>query len=289
MHDECTFFDRRILFCDLYLSDFLISKKIVFASLISLKKLNALFSQKLGKPKKVKIFPHIRWVKMIPSRHMSLQPYGLQDDVAKILLTAPEEENRRRIKLSVPDFEYIKDEYSVVQLCAGGAIHIYKNWSIDKWMILLSELAKDFPKIKWVMIGGDAVEDIENHPMWLPDKYLNLLGKTNINESSQIIKGAKFYLGLDSGPMHLAAFLGVPTFSLWGPTDHLAYGYESINPKLNKVIRLDLMCSPCESPLRNPTVMRYKNPMVCPEKECMKNLNVSNVLPECIKFIQKVR
>lgn len=289
MHDECAFYDRRVLFCDLYISDFLVSKKIVFASLLSLKKLNALFSEKLGKPKKIKIFPHIKWVKMMPTRHMSIQPYGLQDEVAKILLTAPVEETRNSLKLSSPEFEYIKDKYSVVQLCAGGAMHVYKNWSIDNWMILLSELAKEFPEIKWIMIGGEVFKDIESHPRWLPDKYLNLMGKTNIKESSQIIKGAKFYLGLDSGPMHLAAFLGVPTLSLWGPTDHLAYGYESINPKLNKVIRLDLKCSPCESPLRNPLSMRYKNPLVCPERECMNNLNVLKVLPECIKFIQKVR
>jgi hypothetical protein len=29
MHNECSFLDRKIYFCDLYISDFLISKKIV--------------------------------------------------------------------------------------------------------------------------------------------------------------------------------------------------------------------------------------------------------------------
>ncbi len=47
----------------------------------------------------------------------------------------------------------------------------------------------------------------------------------------------------DSGPMHLAAFLGTPTIAIWGPTHFSDLGYKQNNGLVN--ISLEKDCAPC--------------------------------------------
>ncbi|MCE2416274.1 lipopolysaccharide heptosyltransferase II [Candidatus Poribacteria bacterium] len=48
----------------------------------------------------------------------------------------------------------------------------------------------------------------------------------------------------DSGPMHLAAALGVPTVAIFGPTDHVAWHPLSENAS---IVRRDMPCWPCSA------------------------------------------
>jgi ADP-heptose:LPS heptosyltransferase len=43
---------------------------------------------------------------------------------------------------------------------------------------------------------------------------VDLLGKTNLLELIGLLRGAKFVVSVDSGPMHLAAALDVPLLSI---------------------------------------------------------------------------
>jgi ADP-heptose:LPS heptosyltransferase len=43
---------------------------------------------------------------------------------------------------------------------------------------------------------------------------VDLLGKTNLLELISLLRGAKFVVSVDSGPMHLAAALEVPLLSI---------------------------------------------------------------------------
>ena len=46
----------------------------------------------------------------------------------------------------------------------------------------------------------------------------------------------------DTGPMHLAAAMGTPVVALFGPSNPVRYGPQA--PR-QRVIRIDLPCSPC--------------------------------------------
>ena len=48
---------------------------------------------------------------------------------------------------------------------------------------------------------------------------VDLTGKTNLQQLAAVIKGAVVFIGGDTGPMHMAAALGVKTICLMGPTD----------------------------------------------------------------------
>ncbi len=51
-------------------------------------------------------------------------------------------------------------------------------------------------------------------PESLPPEVLDLTGKTSLGELIGIFRGARFVVSVDSGPMHLAAALGVPLLGI---------------------------------------------------------------------------
>ena len=54
-------------------------------------------------------------------------------------------------------------------------------------------------------------------PKSLPDfglGVIDLLGKTSLSELIGLLRGASYLVSVDSGPMHLAAALGIPLLSI---------------------------------------------------------------------------
>ena len=59
---------------------------------------------------------------------------------------------------------------------------------------------------------------------------------------AKLLKGAKGFIGNDSGFSHLAGYLGIPTVVLFGPTDPMVW--KPLGRKV-KVLYKNLTCSPC--------------------------------------------
>ena len=70
----------------------------------------------------------------------------------------------------------------------------------------------------------------------------NLSGKTSLRDLIGIFSRARFALGPDSGPMHIAAAVGIPVISLWGATSPIR---SSPWRSETFVIRGEAACSPC--------------------------------------------
>jgi len=102
-----------------------------------------------------------------------------------------------------------------IALCIGGKLPD-KNWGDANWRSVLSVLSSDHPKLGLLLIGA---EDESERSLSLSEDWLgpvlNLCGKTNPRESALAMKDAAFYLGHDSGPMHLAALMKVPCIALF--------------------------------------------------------------------------
>ena len=66
---------------------------------------------------------------------------------------------------------------------------------------------------------------------------------TTLDELADELMAACAYIGFDSGPTHLAAQLGLPTFAMFGPTDPAIWG--PIGPRVTIVApetpRIDMM------------------------------------------------
>jgi len=84
-----------------------------------------------------------------------------------------------------------------------------------------------------------------------------------VRQLAALIEKCSLFLCNDSGPMHIAAALNVPTVAVFGPTDHVRW--KPCNEKA-VIVRKDMDCWPCSA-------HKCKRGF-----ECMKSLPVSNVL-----------
>ncbi|MBC7485623.1 MAG: glycosyltransferase family 9 protein [Cytophagaceae bacterium] len=75
------------------------------------------------------------------------------------------------------------------------------------------------------------------------DRLKNFAGEISFGEYFKMLYlKCRIMLTIDSGPLHIARLLGVPTLSLWGPTDPKAY--IETGP-IHRAIYLGVACSPC--------------------------------------------
>lgn len=72
---------------------------------------------------------------------------------------------------------------------------------------------------------------------------LNLAGETTLGEFIELAAACALFLTNDSGAMHVASALGVPTVAVFGPTDPWATGPRGRRVRL---VREPLDCSPCK-------------------------------------------
>lgn len=71
---------------------------------------------------------------------------------------------------------------------------------------------------------------------------VNFAGKTSLREFIDMAAACEVFLTNDSGPMHIASALGVPTVAIFGATDEIATGPTGEH---SKVVRVAVECSPC--------------------------------------------
>lgn len=87
-------------------------------------------------------------------------------------------------------------------------------------------------KVVWA--GSAYIPCKENFP---DGAFLNLTGNTSLTSLASIIAKSDWVISNDSGPMHLAAALGVKTLGIFGPTDPRLYGPYPLNSPTNYVIQ----------------------------------------------------
>jgi heptosyltransferase-2 len=101
----------------------------------------------------------------------------------------------------------------------------------------------------------------------------DLSDKTTPAELAALIRRAEVAVTNDSGSMHVAASLGKPMVSVFGPTNPVHIGpYE----RPESVVRVDLPCSPCN----------YRRLSQCPfDHACMKQVTPAMVVDRVRKIV----
>ena len=142
-----------------------------------------------------------------------------------------------------------------------AASHL-KCWGDEKF-ILLAHRIREISSLSLVIVGGrDDTEKCRKISGEIEGSF-NLGGKLGFQELAALLERAKVFITNDSGPLHLASAIGVPTLAIFGPTNPLKYG--PLSP-LRRVVRKKISCSPCEL-------------AQCPGggHQCMKSLSVDEV------------
>ncbi len=111
--------------------------------------------------------------------------------------------------------EHLRSGPSIV-INMGGKV-AEKDWGEANWVALLNGLSHVHPELGLLVVG--AQEDSERArrvtAKW-PGPVVDACGRLSPRESAAAMRHASLFIGHDSGPMHLAASMGVPCVGLFG-------------------------------------------------------------------------
>jgi heptosyltransferase-1 len=153
----------------------------------------------------------------------------------------------------------LNKDYAVI---VPGARWKTKRWPAEEF----GQLASHLP-LQSAIVGSNTDKDIAGLIVSLSKgKALSLAGKTSLKELIGIMRNAKFVVSNDSGPMHIAAAVGIPVFAIFGPTDPAKTGPYG---KGHTIIKAGAPCAPCFQ-------------RTCDDNQCMKSVSADKVF-EIIK------
>lgn len=118
----------------------------------------------------------------------------------------------------------------------------YKEWSAGKWMNVARHVWQKHAKP--VIITGSAEEKKRADEMIAGTDFpvYNLAGKTTLREMAALLTMSHLHMGVDSAAPHIAAAVGVPTVTLYGPSDWRDWAPTG---EKHAVVASDMDCSPC--------------------------------------------
>lgn len=163
-----------------------------------------------------------------------------------------------------------------VGLFPGAEFGPAKRWPWTRFGELARELRRARPDVQIAYFAGPkelwtAVrlheESARLHPVLGPDLDLAAL--------AGVLAHCDLFITNDSGPMHLAAALGVPCLALFGPTDPART--RPAGPP-HQVLTLERWCSPC---------FRRRCPLL--HQRCLKGLEVAAVLAAALEALPASR
>ncbi|HEU5101395.1 MAG TPA: glycosyltransferase family 9 protein [Roseiflexaceae bacterium] len=142
-----------------------------------------------------------------------------------------------------------------------------KLWFAERWAAVADGLQAAGAQL--VLTGGPdeqaLVAEVAAH---MQSSALSLAGQTSLGQLAALLRRSALVLGVDSGPLHLAAAQGVPTLHLYGPGDAARFGPWG-DPARHIVLREELWCSPCGEFAACPRGLA--------RPECMELLSVARV------------
>ncbi len=157
---------------------------------------------------------HLPDVHIVDRYLAPIKPWGLTNDHKGLDFFIPKGKDfsLKKMKDYFPDFS--ASESNLLAIVVGAA-HNTKRIPEKK----LIAVAQQWPGVVALLGGPNEKEDGERILAKAHRKgMVNFCGQTTLFESASIISFAQKVLTPDTGMMHIAAALGVPTVSVWGNT-----------------------------------------------------------------------
>lgn len=95
-------------------------------------------------------------------------------------------------------------------------------------------------------------------------------GRLSLTESIALLKRSAAYVGVDTGPMHIAAMVGTPVVALFGPTHPERVGPYGVRHAVIQAEDLDCLC--CRK-------------RTCDHQRCMQGISVNMVHARVMEFV----
>lgn len=118
----------------------------------------------------------------------------------------------------------------------------YKEWGYEKWGEIIDLLWQNH-RLATVLIGSPEEADTAREiTAGRNDHAFNLMGRTTLGELSALISMSALHLGVDSAAPHIAAAVGIPTLTIFGPGNWKSW---TVANDLHRVVTSTFPCVPC--------------------------------------------
>jgi heptosyltransferase II len=141
---------------------------------------------------------------------------------------------------ALPAIPRVAAEPRTIGLCPGAEYGPAKRWP---YFGEAARILAEKHQVNWLIFGTAQERELaENVAKQIGSTAVNLAGKTSLAELVRELQRCQILLTNDTGTMHLAAHLGVPTVSIFGSTEPALTGPIGEG---HLVIRHQVECSPC--------------------------------------------
>jgi len=164
----------------------------------------------------------------------------------------------------------------VIAISVGTKVQS-KDWGAENWHTLLTAMAALYPGFALVLCGAreESAASEQAAAGWrsVPGSgpVINLCGFLTPRESAAVLERARFFVGHDSGPMHMAAAVQTPCIAIFAARNIPAVWFPYGNQ--HKVIYHAVDCAGCGL-----------ETCIVQKKKCITSITVDEVLG-CIKAI----
>lgn len=163
----------------------------------------------------------------------------------------------------------------VIGISPGAAYGGAKRWIPSRFARAADQVAGSSRR-SFALFGSEAerqiCEMVKQELTALGRRAVNLAGSTSLAQFVEYAAACELFLTNDSGPMHIASALGIPTVAIFGATNHITTGPTGA---LSKVVRHPVECSPC--------LLRE-----CPiDHRCMAHVTADRVAQEAFAILKQ--
>ncbi|HAJ27272.1 MAG TPA: hypothetical protein DCG53_08530, partial [Syntrophus sp. (in: bacteria)] len=120
----------------------------------------------------------------------------------------------------------------------------YKEWPLDNWVAISAWLWTEY-RLPAVIVGSamekERAETLVKSARGVV-KIHNMAGETNLKGLAALLSLSRLHVGVDSAAPHIAAAVGTPTITIYGPSDWRDWAPVG---ERHQVVTTDMDCSPC--------------------------------------------
>jgi heptosyltransferase-2 len=117
-----------------------------------------------------------------------------------------------------------------------------RAWASDRFRALADKLVERHPNVP-VLVHDHSPFEVPKG--WPQSRAVCLVRDASLPELAAVMERCALYVGNDSGPMHIAAALGIPTVGIYGSSSPGLTSPRSSNGALHTAVSADFECSPC--------------------------------------------
>jgi heptosyltransferase-2 len=185
------------------------------------------------------------------------------------LRIVPTEQDRQAAEMHLSEYG-IAGQRPVIGMAPGAAYGPAKRWYPERFAAVADRLNRKYscPLLLFGSAGDRASTEAVQAAAQV--SFIDIAGRTSLNEAIAMIARCDLFVTNDSGLMHVAGALGVPTVAIFGSTNPVT---TSPMGERTVIVRRTVDCSPC---------LKQKCPT---DFACMDLVSIDEVFDESIRLL----